>query len=200
MPTGEPKARYTLPHTTDTGRIRTASRTRSAFFWRSSSSSSGSAPIRASRASTVVDPADAGSVRDRDGAVDLLGHERRNASTGTTLIASGGRGRRDPFAVLACGSPEPPRGASSPDLEGRSKTRSANTGACAAADLTFPARGRRPPMCRHRRWGNLPLDLSVSGEGEAAPTGLVVGRTRLDPAPISATWDPPLRVCDGSPR
>ena len=45
-----------MPHTTDTGRIRTARRTRSAFFWRRSSSSRGSAPIPASRAAHVNDP------------------------------------------------------------------------------------------------------------------------------------------------
>src|SRR6266508_185980 len=53
MPTGEPKARYTLPHTTETGRIRTASSTRSDFLWRSSWSSSGPTPIRASRAAQL---------------------------------------------------------------------------------------------------------------------------------------------------
>src|SRR6266496_867826 len=53
MPTCEPKARYTLPHTTETGRIRTASSTSSDFLWRTSWSSSGSAPIRESRAAPL---------------------------------------------------------------------------------------------------------------------------------------------------
>ena len=39
---------------TDTGAISTASRTRSAFFWRSSSSSRGSAPIRPTRAAPLA--------------------------------------------------------------------------------------------------------------------------------------------------
>src|SRR5919201_2611704 len=50
MPTGEPSARYRMPHTADTGAIRTASSTRSLFLWRRSSSSPGSAPILASHA------------------------------------------------------------------------------------------------------------------------------------------------------
>src|SRR5438876_535308 len=53
MPTSEPKARYAAPHTAETGRISAASSTRSDFLWRSSSSSSGSAPKRASRAATL---------------------------------------------------------------------------------------------------------------------------------------------------
>ncbi len=69
MPTAEPKARYRVPHTAEIGAIRTASRTRSAFFWRRSSSSPGSAPTLASLAATFAiqpSPVRAG---DPDGAV-----------------------------------------------------------------------------------------------------------------------------------
>src|SRR6266571_9053859 len=44
-PTIEPKPRYRLPHTRETGRISTASRTRSVFLARRSSSSSGRTPM-----------------------------------------------------------------------------------------------------------------------------------------------------------
>src|SRR5262245_26214642 len=54
MPTADPKARYRLPHTTETGRMSTASRTSSDFFWRRSSSSSGSAPTRARNPGTSI--------------------------------------------------------------------------------------------------------------------------------------------------
>src|ERR671911_2424809 len=47
MPTAESRVRYRIPHTTDTGAIRIAIRTRSALLWRRSSSSAASAPILA---------------------------------------------------------------------------------------------------------------------------------------------------------
>src|SRR3954469_20930714 len=50
MPTGDPNARYRTPHRTEIGRIRIESRTSSALLERVSSSSRGSAPIRAERA------------------------------------------------------------------------------------------------------------------------------------------------------
>src|SRR5207248_5503939 len=65
----EPKARYAAPHTAETGRIRTASSTRSDFLWRSSSSSSGSAPKRASRAATSSIHEVPARGRDRGGAI-----------------------------------------------------------------------------------------------------------------------------------
>src|SRR5207247_256076 len=54
-PTGEPKMRYRLPHTTAIGRINTEVRTSSALPCRVCSSSRGSAPIAAKRASTTFD-------------------------------------------------------------------------------------------------------------------------------------------------
>src|SRR2546426_7477225 len=49
-PTIEPKPRYRVPQTSETGRISTASRTRSVFLARRSSSSSGRTPITLRRA------------------------------------------------------------------------------------------------------------------------------------------------------
>src|SRR5437868_981240 len=69
MPTSEPTARYAAPHTAETGRISAASSTRSDFLWRSSSSSSGSAPKRASRAAALSIHEVPARVRDRGGAI-----------------------------------------------------------------------------------------------------------------------------------
>ncbi|MGH2710978.1 MAG: hypothetical protein ACRDH9_07230, partial [Actinomycetota bacterium] len=69
MPTAEPSARYMMPHTTETGAIRTAIRMRSAFFRRRSSPSRGSAPIRASNAAPLAIQPIPGRGRFRDEAV-----------------------------------------------------------------------------------------------------------------------------------
>src|SRR5438094_872061 len=96
-PTGEPKMRYRLPHTTAIGRINTEVRTSSTLPCRVCSSSRGSAPTAANRASTAFDMIWARRII--PGKVMSLAASPSPRRTDSVDHGSGRSGKRQPLAV-----------------------------------------------------------------------------------------------------